>query len=277
MPTLSDYRNRPHWSFSAISQFLNCGLQYAFDRIYKLQRQFTSSALPFGNTWHRVCEHIAWKLKDGVETTAGEAHDLFSELWDRQLEAEDDIRFKTGEDRESLRNAAKPMLAAYIAGINPGEKIISINECFAVPMYDASGLALEKPFVGEIDRVVEVCGKPIVVDDKTAGRKWSATQADNHMQATLYCHAYRLIKGEEAEFRFDIVTKTQKPVFQQCTTRRTPDSAVRLAEITKAAEVAIKAEAFFPNEQSYFCAGCGHAEACREWHNNASKLISTAA
>ena len=34
MATLSDYRERKHWSFSALNQFFNiCSLQYAFDRI----------------------------------------------------------------------------------------------------------------------------------------------------------------------------------------------------------------------------------------------------
>ena len=36
---------RPHWSFSQLSQFLRCPLQYYFERILKLERLFAPSAL----------------------------------------------------------------------------------------------------------------------------------------------------------------------------------------------------------------------------------------
>jgi putative RecB family exonuclease len=58
MATLNDYRDREHWSFSAINQFLNiCSLQYAFDRIYKLEKRFTPVSLSFGR--FRVCGGIS--------------------------------------------------------------------------------------------------------------------------------------------------------------------------------------------------------------------------
>jgi len=46
MPTLEDYRDREHWSFSALNQFVNiCSLQYAFDRVYRLPKEFTPVSL----------------------------------------------------------------------------------------------------------------------------------------------------------------------------------------------------------------------------------------
>ena len=36
MGTLDQYRDREHWSYSALNQYLNvCSLQYFFDRIAK--------------------------------------------------------------------------------------------------------------------------------------------------------------------------------------------------------------------------------------------------
>lgn len=55
MATLNDYRSREHWSFSSLNQFLNiCSLQFAFDRIYRLEKTFTPISLSFGSAFHRA-------------------------------------------------------------------------------------------------------------------------------------------------------------------------------------------------------------------------------
>jgi hypothetical protein len=45
-----------------------------------------------------------------------------------------------------------------------------------------------------------------------------------------------------------------------------------MVELVKAAERAIAAEVFIPNEQSYFCSGCCYADACRAWHRQAARV-----
>jgi hypothetical protein len=55
-------------------------------------------------------------------------------------------------------------------------------------------------------------------------------------------------------------------------TERSADHFARMVELVKLAERAIVAEVFIPNEQSYFCAGCCFAEACRGWHREADRV-----
>ena len=46
---------RPHWSYSQINQFLRiCPMQFAFQRLFKLQPEFVSESLPFGSAIHRT-------------------------------------------------------------------------------------------------------------------------------------------------------------------------------------------------------------------------------
>jgi hypothetical protein len=46
----------------------------------------------------------------------------------------------------------------------------------------------------------------------------------------------------------------------------------------KVVESMIAAEHFLPNEQSFYCAGCPHQLACREWHRKAAAVhVSMAA
>lgn len=66
MSNLADYRERPHWSYSALNQFFNiCSLQFAFQRILKLPAAFTPVALGFGSAYHRVMEHVALQRMEG--------------------------------------------------------------------------------------------------------------------------------------------------------------------------------------------------------------------
>jgi RecB family exonuclease len=43
---------RPHWSYSQISQYLRCPLQYYFQRILKLPEPWVSSNLVLGSAVH---------------------------------------------------------------------------------------------------------------------------------------------------------------------------------------------------------------------------------
>ena len=46
---LSDYRERPHWSYSSLNLLLNiCSLQWMFEKIEKLPRPFTPVSLIMG-------------------------------------------------------------------------------------------------------------------------------------------------------------------------------------------------------------------------------------
>ena len=57
---LSDYRDRPHWSFSSLNQLLNvCSLQWMFEKLLRLPRPFTPVSLALGSAYDRVMEFIA--------------------------------------------------------------------------------------------------------------------------------------------------------------------------------------------------------------------------
>ena len=102
MATLNDYRNRPHWSFSALNQFVNiCSLQYAFQRVMKLPQTFTPVSLSFGTAFHRCAEWINLTRMEGATPKRGEAADLFQTLWERQAREDKRIRFDEDQTVES--------------------------------------------------------------------------------------------------------------------------------------------------------------------------------
>lgn len=278
MATLTEYRAREHWSYSALNQFVNiCSLQFAFQRIFKLAPAFTPVSLSFGNAFHRACEWVNLIRKEGKRPVKAEAADLFQSLWDRQVQEDKDIRFDEDQDAESCGKQGRDMMGCLVDSLDPEEKILAINEPFAVPLVDAAGNVLETPMIGEIDTVTVKAGRKALVDWKTSGRRWPKGKADLDLQPTVLLYGFRQLHGELPGFRFDVIVKNKTPVFEQHVTERGPDQFHRMVELVKLAESMIAAGHFLPNEQSFYCDGCPYQAACKAWHRERQRVISVAA
>ena len=84
--TLDDLRLRPHWSYSAVNQFLRiCPAQFAFQRIWKLKPAFVTESLPFGSAFHRTAEIFWHKRAEGGDASADMLADLFARVWRREV------------------------------------------------------------------------------------------------------------------------------------------------------------------------------------------------
>jgi putative RecB family exonuclease len=269
MATLDEYRKRPHWSYSALNQFVNiCSLQFAFERVYRIRRVFTPVTLAFGSAFHRCCEWVNLVRQEGGRPDRKDAADLFQTLWQRQLDEDRDIRFDEDQSAECCAAQGRDMMACLVASLDPDEEVLAVNESFAVPLVDAEGCVLETPMIGEIDAVVRSRGQKRLVDVKTSGRRWPRGKADLELQPTVFLYGYHQVHGELPGFRFDVVVKNKTPVFESHETRRDADSFLRLVEIAKRVESMIRHEHFLPNEQSFYCGSCPFQEACRAWHRN---------
>jgi len=278
MGTLNDYRDRPHWSYSAVNQFFNiCSLQFAFQRIYKIHPAFTPVALAFGSVFHRVAEWMFLTLKEGKIPEAKSASDLFNELWQRQQAENDNIRFDEEITAETCAIQGRDLVACLAANIDPTEKVLAVNMPFAVPLIDMQGNVLEVPMIGELDYVVEKEGKPIIGDWKSAARRWPKFKAKHDLQPTVFLYAYRQLTGIMPGFRFDVVVKNKTPVFERHETERTDSAFHRMVELVKLAEDMVQHEHFCPNEQGFYCGSCPYHGACDNWHQNYARHISLAA
>ena len=272
MATLHEYRERPHWSYSALNQFFNiCSLQYAFERIYRLPKSFTPLPLSFGSAFHRVMEWSALERMAGRCPKPQEASDLFQDVWGRQLRDDTDIRFDEGEDCDSVAAQGRGMCACAVSGADPEERVLNVCDAFCAPLTLASGETLETPLIGEIDLVAVKEGKVTLVDWKTSVKRWPKTKAEKDWQPTAFVSGYLFSHGLLPDFRFDVVTKAKTPVLESHAASRTPDDFVRLAEYANLAESMVAAGHFAPNEQGFFCSGCPYREPCRNWHRERAR------
>jgi Holliday junction resolvase-like predicted endonuclease len=229
-------------------------------------------SLSFGSAFHRVCEWISLTRKEGKMPARAEAVDLFGTLWGRQIAEDKNIRFDEEMDSNACSAQGRDMIGCLVDNLDPEERVIAVNEAFAVPLVDAQGNVLEKPMIGEIDLVVEQGGRKALVDWKTAGKRWSKGKAALDLQPTVFLYGYRQLHGEIPGFRFDVLVKNKTPVLEKHVTERNLDQFNRMVELVKLVERAIQAEIFLPSEQGFYCGGCPHQEACKAWHRLAARV-----
>ena len=271
-----ELRRAPHWSYSAINTFLNiCAMQFAMKYVYKVAPSHTPVNLTFGVAFHRTLEHISLLRQDNEPVQAASAADLFHELWKQELAlAKPEVRFDEDQTADSLAELGRKMVAAYVAGLDPTEKVLAVSEPFSVRLLDADGGELALPLIGEMDLVVEKDGRVEIVDWKSSARKWPESKARLDLQPTCYLFAHQRNGGsEDTRFRFDVVTKAKSPSVEQYLTRRDPDQFIRLAESVKVMEKLIRQEAFLPSDQCFSCADCPYGHACASWHRNRTRSL----
>ncbi|VGO18790.1 RecB family exonuclease [Pontiella sulfatireligans] len=263
-----ELRKRPHVSASQINQLLNiCSLQFYFERIAKLKKPFVSHSLAFGTAAHRTLEHYFKWLKAG-ETPDRDSHlDMFSELW-KKANQEQEIKFGAKDDAESLSVKGRNMIGCFIDHIDPAEKVLSVSQAFCVPVHAPDGSVVEDPIIGEFDLVVEREGMPVIVDWKTAARKWAAGQAHKNFQATVYSYAWNQMYRSRPSVEFRVVTKTKEPSYEQHETQRSERQEQRMAMLISKAQQIVKHELYVPAETGFYCTDCpyaGSAGPCKEW------------
>lgn len=281
MLTLEELRtDREHWSFSSINSFLNiCSLQWAFQRVYRIEREFIPSALVFGSVFHRVAEYIYLTFKSGAPCPSStQAGEMFGDLWQRQLEEDRGIRFDEEVSADDCCQEGIKLAGCLADNLNRDERVLDVNKTFAVPLINAEGVALETPIIGEIDWVSQdEAGLVFLNDWKSSKNRWPKKKAALDLQPTCSLYAWNQVQRSCPEFRFQVVVKQVKPVCEMHITTRKPEDFARLVWLVERIELAVNAELFFPSEQSFYCAGCGFKSACKQWHRKRRTVTSVAA
>ena len=280
-PTLKELREKPHWSFSSLNTLLNiCSLQWAFEKVYREIPQFTPLALVFGGVFHDCCGYVALMRMAGKEADRNDVLQRFADLFVDQTKTRNPpvlFRADKGEELETVVDLGQRMLSVYLESLDPEEKVLGAGIPFSVFLHDVNGELLPKPLIGEFDLVVSKEMFPIIVDWKTASKRWTAGKEHEDLQATAYLHAYRTQhRSRHVGFRFEVVTKTKNPSCTSLYTARDEDDTLRMAELMRFADRIVEQGLFVPSP-SFFCGGCPHKTACASWHLRRKRTVSVAA
>ena len=256
-------RDRPHWSYSAITQYLRCPLQYFFQRVLGLPSHSIGTGLALGSAVHAgLAEyHRRLQQQESIDTEA--ILKSFHECWNEK-ELNETILYRDGETREDSIDQGVHLLELYFKE-PPPEGIVAIEQRILVPLYNSQGEYLETPLVAVTDLITEKDEELTVREFKTSGRAYSQSEVASSLQPTCYVHAVRETLGRDANVEYTVLIKTKTPKVQRLHTSRFPEDCGRLGDMVQTIQRAVDLGIFYPVESPMNCSTCPFRQPCREW------------
>lgn len=256
-------QQRPHWSYSALHQYLRCPLQYYFQRILRIPSPTLGSGLALGSVIHSVLAEYHQRLKDGLSIQAPALFDAIAQHWQAK-EAVEQIQFRGGETRNDTIALGVHLIELYLTE-PPPENILAVEEEFLVPLQNSQGEYLETPLLAIVDLLTFPSDRLRVHEFKTSGRSYSQADVTLSLQPTCYFHAVTERTAQEPEIEYTVLVKTKSPKIQHLRTDRTTDACRRLGDLTESIQRAVDTRAFYPIESPLNCSGCAYRRQCRDW------------
>lgn len=266
---IHELRKQPHLSVSAINTYLNCSLMYKFSRVDKLKPEYLSDNLIFGSTIHKVLAEYNQEKMMGNLLLSEDLEEMFKAYWEDAARDNDEIQYSKNVSYRILLNQGVKMLQAFIDRAPENDAtIIAIEEPF---VYEIDGLDI--PVIGVMDLVEEEIDESLTITDyKTSKRSMPIIDVDNSFQLTVYYTAAKAngYADREINLKFDCLIKTQKPKFEQIYTERSEAHSLRAIKKIKHVWDGIQKQVFIPNDTSWYCSYCSYKSYCNEWYVNAA-------
>lgn len=255
--------DRPHWSYSALTQYLRCPLQYFFQRVLGQKPQFTPSSLALGSAVHQALAAYHTSLKDQRPINATAVRATFLDAWQTR-KTQETIHLEDADDEDRLIAQGTGLLTAYLRE-PPPENIVAVEQELIAPLSNSRGEFLEKPIATVIDLIARPASGLKITDLKTSSRSYSAMDASLSLQATCYVNAVYENCGELPTFEYAVMVKTKLPRVQRIETTRTRADLGRLGDLVQTVDRAVEAGIFYPVESQLNCSSCPFRKPCREW------------
>lgn len=254
---------RPHWSFSAVSQFLACPLRFFFQRVLGLPQNTVGSGLVLGSAVHNALAEYHRAIQRHQPAQIAQLHRAFLEKW-QEREFGTKVSFKDGEDRNGSIEQGIALIETYFQE-PPPENILAVEHELIAPVHNSQGEYLETPLVAVADLISKPAEVLKITEYKTSGRAYSNAEAEMSLQPTCYVNAIQEEYGELATVEYTILVKTKTPKVQRLKAIRTEKDLGRLGDIIQNVERAITAGAFYPVESPLNCSSCPYRKPCRQW------------
>ena len=255
-------------SFTQLDQYLRCPLKYRFTYIDRVEPEFVPVALAFGSGIHGAAAFLFRGVGQGSRPSVADVQGFFEAFWNLETEHRP-LRFGEKESKASLLDLAARMLAVLCDNVADGTDVVAVEQPFKVPLIDQeTGELLDRDLVGKIDVLERDAERRLVVVDlKTAARKYTDVQVEMSLQLSVYSYAASmngLADQDDVRLRFDVLTKTKQPELHRYWTTRDRAANVRLFRLVSEVLGAIEAGAFHPIV-GWQCKDCVFRSKCWAW------------
>lgn len=255
-------------SVSQVKTYLRCPESYRLRYVLGEPPAFVPVPFAFGLAFHAALAAYFSAIKTtGSVPSVEQTQSVFIDSWSLALRGPVPLQVDDDDGDtavESLADKGREMLAVFHdhAAAQPVPVVEYIEKRFLVPLYDPkSGELLDEKLAGVIDLAVQEDGRLVVVEHKTAAKKWSLDQLRFDLQPTAYAYAAELLGWGEVGLRFDIVTKAKKPVIQVENIRRDEGDVEDFVSTAVGVLKAIDAGCFWP-QRGWQCRSCPYSHVC---------------
>ena len=258
---------KDHISFSQINTYLICPLKYRFQYIDRIQWPFVPSALLFGSCLHKALEHYYLGRKEDREVSSEELYSIFEGSWIKEQNGKA-VFFNNSDTDKKLFETAGKLIKVFLKKTN-SNKILAVEKDFQIELKSVeTEEILSLPLKGKIDLIEKEPDETIIlIDHKTAAKKYTKDKISQDMQMTCYSYVmyhYKMYEKSNVKLRFDVFLKNKNPDIIPYYTERTPEDFNNLFFVAKNVLRGIENNIFFPNK-NYFCGDCVFKEPCKNW------------
>jgi len=246
-----------HVSVSQVQTFLMCPRKYELRYVVGAEPEKRSLNLVFGSAIHEALAAYYIALKEGAEPDRDLVLATFSDSIDEALLDTPPVELDDDESAGTAKDKGVALLNVFFEHVEKPDKILAVEQPFAVDVNDPrTGGIIEEQFTGVLDALVEVEGHQVILEHKTAARKWSQDQLDYDLQAGAYLAAI-----PAACVRLQCLLKTKTPSLETHDLLRSDFQKNEAIDVICRVLDAIRAGAFW-RQRGWQCKGCEYSSSC---------------
>ena len=253
-------------SVSQVKCWLRCPRQFELKYVRGAAPAFVPVALAFGTAVHEALAAFYLELKSaGFPLRLDLVLDVFRATWSRAVEGgvplQDD---EDGDDPRTMVDRGVSVLNAFYehASCAPALVVEEVERGFVVPLRDPdSGDVLDEVLVGTWDLVAVEGGRRLIIEHKTASRKYGSDQLEHDIQPTAYKLGAREAGLGDVALRYQVLLKTKVPSVQIADIERRLDQEDDFLRIAGGVLRAVDAGVFFP-VRGWHCRSCPYSYTC---------------
>ena len=255
-------RDAPHTSISAIKSYLICPMKYFHRYVLHSESTHRSVNLVLGSAVHEgIAAFYGYLAAHGEAPPVSDLLDAFDGSWTHNLEREPPVR---SDDIGKDKQLGIELMKVFHETAPRPHRVIAVEYPFAIPLRSPTNHEQsDRLIVGAIDAVVaDEDGRTLLLEAKTAKRRWPAVQLRYDIQPTIYRIAARKLGlAADPALRFDFLLKLKTPVFETTEITRTSDDEVEALTVFWQVCRAVDAGVFYP-VRSWACADCEFGHLC---------------
>lgn len=261
---LEKVRQGLHVSYSQIRSYLICPAKFEHQYVRGTEPSHRPVAMVLGSAVHHALAHFYLNLKEaGEKIGEGDFLDIFREKIDAELDTPVPIRFEDGEDEGAIIDQGTVLLKMFHEKADC-PTVLAVEQPFNVDLLNpATGELLDLKLAGVMDLIIQSGERPMVVEHKTAGKRYAAWQLELETQPTVYKYAAREMGMGDVDLTYQLIVKTKTPSLQLCPISRTENQVREMMETFATVLKAIEAGIFYRN-RSWACQDCPFRYRCDE-------------